>query len=88
MRVAALALALFAVACNPEPDFEPPRQVVYLDQGPHWDARNRAVFYYTPQGTLLHDLRYSWFQHLEVSKGQRLADPAYLSKFGFIYAPE
>jgi hypothetical protein len=87
-RIAGLALAALTVACSPEPDFEPPRQVVYLDQGERWNARNRALFYYTPQGTLLHDLRYSWLQHLEVSKGQRLADPAYLSKFGFIYAPE
>ena len=78
----------FLAGCGPAPDFERPREVYYLNHGEPWDARARALFYYTPQGTMLHELRYSWFQHLEVAEGQRLADPAYLSRFGFIYAPE
>jgi len=82
-----IVLAALAASCGRAPDFAPARQVVYLDQGELWDARDRALFYYTPQGTLLHDLRYAWFQHLEVAKGQRLADPVYLARFGFIYDP-
>ncbi len=79
---------VFAAGCGNEPDFAPARQVIYLDHGDKWDARTRALFYYTPQGTMLHELRYSWFEHLEVSDGQRLADPTYLSRFGFLYSPE
>jgi hypothetical protein len=85
--VAGVSIVL-ATACGSDPEFPPARQVVYLDQGDDWNARTRALFYYTPQGTMLHELRYSWFEHLEGSNGQRLADPTYLSRFGFLYSPE
>ena len=42
-------------------------EIVYLDQG--WgqgqDARERQAYYYTPQGTTIKGLRYSWFVNLE-----------------------
>src|SRR5690606_16984827 len=61
---------------------------VYLEQGPRWGPRERAIYYYTPQGTMLHGLRYRWFQHLITADGHRLAEPSYLRRFGFLYSPE
>jgi cytochrome c5 len=83
-----LVIALVAgVGCGGRS--EPPKRspVVYLDQG--WNARDRAIFYYTPQGTELHGLRYDWFRHLEMPfRHQRIADPAILADYGFLYDPE
>jgi mono/diheme cytochrome c family protein len=61
--------------------------VIYADQG--WgagvEAAARQVFYYTPQGAGLKDVRYSWFVHLEMPLGrQRFADPEVLRRYGFL----
>jgi len=62
-------------------------EIVYLDQG--WgqgrDARERQAYYYTPQGTTIKGLRYSWFVNLERPWGsQRFADPDHMREYGFI----
>jgi cytochrome c5 len=82
-----LLLAGALGACN-GPDFKPIKNLVYLNQGDEWTPKARAIFYYTPQGTMLHRLRYSWFQYLETSSGERLAAPRHLARFGFLYSPE
>src|SRR5262245_55714403 len=65
------------------------RQLIYLDQGARWTPRERALYYYTPQGTELNGVRYSWFRYLErVGSTERFASPENLSRFGFLYAPE
>jgi mono/diheme cytochrome c family protein len=86
MLRAALLCALAAPACT-SPDFKVARDMVYLDQGARWTPRERALFYYTPQGTRLHGMRYAWFQHLEGADGP-ISAPSHLARFGFIYAPE
>jgi hypothetical protein len=80
------AVAALLGACE-RPRFETPPNLVYLDHGERWTARERALYYYTPQGTTLHGLRYTWFQHLEGPDG-RLAAPENLARFGFLYSPE
>lgn len=86
-RVALLAVAwALAAACSAPP--EPPRSTTlrFVDQG--WTEDDRALFYYTPQGTELHGLRYDWFRALELAGSrERLADPRVLSRFGFLYDP-
>jgi mono/diheme cytochrome c family protein len=77
-------------ACGPVGvDSERVRQLVYLDQGERWTPRERAIYYYTPQGTELNGVRYSWFRSLERANSQEaFAAPENLSRFGFLYAPE
>ena len=72
----------------------PPTETIdayrYLDQGwgPNRDAADRQTYYYSPQGTSIRNLRYSWFAHLEKPWGkERLADPNYLRAMGFIVDP-
>lgn len=75
-----------AVACGTPPEQPPPRRLVHLDQG--WSERDRAIYYYTPQGTELHGVRYNWFTALELpGSRKRLADPRVLSRWGFLYEP-
>ena len=82
----AAAVLTCAAACGAPPDQAPPRRVVHLDQG--WSERDRIVYYYTPQGTELHGVRYDWFAALELpGSRQRLADPRVLSRWGFLYEP-
>ena len=62
-------------------------EVVYPDQG--WgagvEAAARQLYYYTPQGAGLKDMRYSWFVNLEMPIGrQRFADPEVLRRYGFL----
>jgi mono/diheme cytochrome c family protein len=71
------------------PDFQPVDQHVYLSQGWGWTGGEneplRQIFYYTPQGAGVKDLRYSWFVHLEVPWGTtRFADPQRMSAYGFL----
>jgi len=71
------------------PDFQPVDQHVYLSQGWGWSGGQneplRQLFYYTPQGAGLKDIRYSWFVNLEVPWGKtRFADPARMSAYGFL----
>ena len=67
------------------PEYQRPSELVLLDQ--NWTPAQRNAFHYTPQGTRL--LPYDWFKALEQPClspfGCGLfADPAYLSRFGFI----
>ncbi|MDE3155891.1 MAG: hypothetical protein KGN76_12355 [Acidobacteriota bacterium] len=64
--------------------------VRYLDQG--WgssmDAPARQLYYYTPQGTSLQEIRYSWFIHLEEPFSRhRFAAPSHLRRLDFIVDP-
>lgn len=86
-------VALFALIHLPARQIaalEPVSDVRYLDQG--WgtslESPQRQAYYYTPQGTSLKDLRYSWFVHLERPWGyDRFADPDHLRRLGFIVDP-
>src|ERR1041385_1748233 len=82
LAVAAVALgvllfgALFAASVWPNskvPLLEPVADIVYLDQG--WgrgvNARDRQAYYYTPQGTTIKGMRYSWFVNLERPFGSK-----------------
>jgi len=86
-------VAIFAIVHYPAtqvPPAEPIDAYRYLDQGwgPNRDAPDRQAYYYSPQGTSIRNLRYSWFAHLEQPWGQdRLADPAHLRAMGFIVDP-
>jgi hypothetical protein len=62
----------------------------YLDQG--WgldrDSIHRETFYYTPQGTQMHGVRYSWFVNLEQPFSRtRLTDPDHMRALNFIVDP-
>ena len=66
---------------------QPVSRVIFTDQG--WGtsvlSERRQSYYYTPQGTSLKNLRYSWFINLEQAwKTSRLADPENMSRLGFI----
>jgi len=72
------------------PPAEPIDEVRYLDQG--WggtrESPGRELYYYTPQGASIHDLRYSWFVNFERPWGrQRFSDPDNLRGLGFIVEP-
>jgi hypothetical protein len=67
------------------PAYQPPREVVYLQQG--WTADERQRFYHTPQGTRL--LPYEWFMALEqpclkLTACEPFAAKTYLGRFGFL----
>jgi hypothetical protein len=69
------------------PELERVQNLVYLDQG--WgrarDAKDRQTYYYTPQGTSLKGLRYSWFKYLERPKDETpFADPDHMRAYGFL----
>ncbi len=95
--VVLLVVALVAVAAVPFlnrkldeyrvvlPDVDRPPQVVMLDQ--NWTEAQRQQFHHTPQGTRL--IPADWFKALEQPCFSpfgcgKFADPAYLSRFGFI----
>jgi len=62
----------------------------YLDQGWGLDraSLNRELYYYTAQGSGIHDVRYSWFANLERPfRRQRLADPDHMRSLNFIVDP-
>ncbi len=81
-----LTICVLLSACGePLPDNEVD-EIVYVDQG--WSPGERLVFYYTPQGTQLYGLRYSWFINLNRPfSEERFADPNYLAKLGFLVDP-
>lgn len=67
------------------PEYQRPSDVVTLDQ--RWTDQQRHQFHHTPQGTRL--LPADWFRALEQPcfspfGCDLFADPAYLSRFGFI----
>lgn len=79
--------AALLVGCGEPPHRDYPDELVYLDQG--WNEADRAHYYYTPQGTMLHGLRYEWFRFLEMpTSRERFADPQRLVDWGFLYDPE
>jgi hypothetical protein len=62
----------------------------YLNQG--WgldrDSNDRETFYYTPQGTEMHGVRYSWFINLEQPFSRvRLTDPDHMRALDFVVDP-
>ena len=71
----------------------PPEQIAtvrYLNQG--WgtalDSPARQLFDYTPQGTSLQEMRYSWFVHLERPfSSQRFAAPSHMRQLDFVVDP-
>src|SRR5262245_40025320 len=70
---------------------EPVQDIVYLDQGwgPGGDSPARQAYYYTPQGTAIKGMRYSWFVNLERPwSSQRFADPEHMRGFGFLVDPK
>ena len=88
MLIAVLGLVYFPDTQIPEP--ETVDAVRYLDQG--WGAARetptRELYYYLPQGTSIHNLRYSWFVHLERPLGrEKFAAVPHLRALGFIVDP-
>jgi mono/diheme cytochrome c family protein len=62
-------------------------RVVYADQG--WgagvEAAGRQMYYYTAQGAVLKDVRYSWFRNLEMPwSTTKLSDPQIMRRYGFL----
>ena len=67
------------------PEYERPPELVRLEQ--NWTTEQRNTFHFTAQGTRL--IPYDWFMALEQPCFNpfgcgMFADPAYLSRFGFI----
>ncbi len=59
----------------------------YLDQGwgPAASSPDRQTYYYTPQGTSIQRLRYSWFVHLERAwSSRKFREPHYMRGLGFV----
>lgn len=88
-----VTVVIFAIVHYPATQIPPPEPIDayrYLDQG--WgsnrEAPDRQAYYYSPQGTSIRNLRYSWFTHLEQPWGtDRIADPGHLRAVGFIVDP-
>lgn len=75
-------VGLYFVAYPNLPDYEPPSELVYLDQ---WSEADRQTFYFTPQGTQVKGLEYDWFRALELPFSRdKFAAPEYLARFGFL----
>jgi len=72
------------------PQYQPVTKLVWLDQ--NWTREQRNWYYHADQGTLTFGIPHEWFVALEqptfspliFSEVGRLADPAYLDRFGFI----
>jgi mono/diheme cytochrome c family protein len=65
-------------------------RVIYQDQGwgPGLEAQARQTYYYTAQGAVLKDVRYSWFRALEMPWSKRkLSDPEIMRRYGFLVDP-
>ena len=72
------------------PELERVDEVRYLNQG--WgnerESPDRETYYYTPQGTGMHGVRYSWFVNLERPfRRSRFADPDHMRSLDFIVDP-
>jgi cytochrome c5 len=84
-----ITLLLVLVPETKVPNFQPVDEHVYLTEGWGWtggqDQPLRQLFYYTPQGAGLKDVRYSWFANLEVPWGStKFADPERMGAYGFM----
>jgi mono/diheme cytochrome c family protein len=84
-----ITLLLVLVPETRVPNFQPVDEHIYLSEGWGWtggqDQPLRQLFYYTPQGAGLKDVRYSWFVNLEVPWGKtRFVDPERMSAYGFL----
>lgn len=71
------------------PNFQPINQQIYLSEGRGWsgdhEAPLRQLFYYTPQGTTVKGLPYSWFVDVEVPLGKtKFASPERMNAYGFL----
>ncbi len=65
-------------------------RVIYPDQGwgPGLESQTRQTYYYTAQGAVLKDVRYSWFRALEMPWSKRkLSDPEIMRRYGFLVDP-
>jgi hypothetical protein len=90
-----LTIIAFKYPSSKVPAYEPVDEHVYISQGWGWTGGQneplRQLFYFTPQGAGLKDIRYSWFVNLEVPWGTtKFADPKRMSAYGFLVdtAPE
>ncbi len=69
------------------PTHEEVTTIHYLDQGwgPAASSKDRQTYYYTPQGTSIHGLRYSWFINLERGwSTHRFAEATHMRALGFL----
>ncbi len=71
------------------PNFQSVDQHIYLSEGRGWsggfEEPLRQLFYYTPQGTSVKGLPYSWFVNLEVPLGKKqFASPERMNSYGFL----
>jgi mono/diheme cytochrome c family protein len=84
-----VTLVLINYPTSKVPDYQPIDQHVYISQGWGWTGGQneplRQLFYFTPQGASVKDLRYSWFVNLEVPWGtKKFTDPERMSAYGFL----
>ena len=71
------------------PDFQGVDQHIYLSEGRGWSGGYeeplRQLFYYTPQGTSVKGLPYSWFVNLEAPLGKTsFTTPERMNAYGFL----
>ena len=93
--LAVVCLAFFGIAMlvlypgTQRPNYQGFDQNIYLSEGRGWsggyEAPLRQLFYYTPQGTTVKGLPYSWFVNLETPLGKtRFASPERMNAYGFL----
>ncbi len=68
----------------------PDTTIYYLDQG--WGSaatsERRQLYYYTPQGTSISGIRYSWFVELEQADSrEKFIEPQHMRALGFFVDP-
>ena len=71
------------------PNFQSVDQHIYLSEGRGWSGGFqeplRQLFYYSPQGTTVKSLSYSWFVNLEVPLGKTsFTKPERMNAYGFL----
>ncbi len=87
-RVLLIAAIVSCTAVEPEPPAV--SRTLWLDQ--NWSAEQRQWYHHASQGTATFGIPYEWFVALERPSlsplpAGLLADPDYLSQFGFIASP-
>lgn len=76
---------MYFIAYPHLPAWQAPEHTRYL---PQWSAEQRALYYFTPQGTQVKGLHYDWFTQLEMPfSGERFSAPANMGRFGFLIDP-